>query len=476
MHTKIKTLVPALLGATALLGIAPVGTALAQTAIVPMGDSITAGTRGQCGYRRIMTQNMLNNPSCNVDFVGPNTTSTSDISEANCEAIDTDHFSFSGRRADEFTFGRIGVMQDAHSPDVYLVHIGSNDIFQGETVEQIMTDIDLVRSRIFTHSPEAKLLLANVIPWSPVSPDESFGNFDNELVDELAVSAALTAAIDSYVANQNNPNLLLVDVASGFNNNTMTVDGVHPNDLGEAHISSRFEQALQVAGVCDVVELPTLTMEANNWYQISLPANPYSFNKVRDIFDNLPAEGYGTTWRVFGWDPNQSGGERNYTDLGLDGEMEQGRAYWALQAVSLSVEIDMPFGSTLAPLRNSSACTTNVGCFNVKLTPESAPLVDATQGAYDWDLAGYPHFTPSVFSSTRVTTPDTGPCSGELGCTPEEAETNQVMNGTIFRFNNDTNSYDSVEGDAPLAPWDGFWIPVLSQGVNGNSRWVVAPE
>lgn len=464
-----------------LLSLINSGNVFAQSAtIMPMGDSITVGVRGQCGYRRVLTQNILNDPSCNATFVGPLITSSGDASRENCSRFDTNHAGVSGRRADEFTDGRISNWSNAYNPEYYLVHIGSNDIFQGESIDEIMNDIDLVRSRIAARSPNAVMLLANVIPWDPQSPDASFGSFDHPDIDELAMSAELSSAINFYVDGLDSSSVRLVDVRSGFNNTIMTIDGVHPNDLGEAHVALRFQQALEDVGVCDVSTLPTLTMARNQWYQLSLPANPNSFNRVRDIFDNLPADRYGSgpqaVWRLFSWNPNQATSERVYTDPGIDGILSQGRAYWAIQTISSAVEINMPLGSTLTPLDDSSQCTSSAGCYSVAITPQSTPITDPGIGAYDWDMVGYPHFQATRFSDTRVTTPAAGPCSGSSGCTPTQAAVNLVMGNPIYKWNGQIDDYDRVSGDLEMLPWDGFWIPVLSQGANGNSRWVTVPD
>ncbi|MFK7857914.1 MAG: GDSL-type esterase/lipase family protein [Granulosicoccus sp.] len=476
MTKKIKVSLPICLGATLLMSSMQAELAIAQSAIMPMGDSITQGTRGQCGYRRILTQNMLNDPSCNVSFVGPRDNPDGTTDAAICAATNTDHAGFSGRNAGEFTDARIANWANLYSPDYYLVHIGSNDIFEGQTIAEIMANIELVVFRVRTRSPNAVMLLANVIPWDTVSSSPIFGPFDNPDVDELVMTAALSSAIESYVASLNDPAVRLVDVRSGFNNSTMTVDGVHPNDLGEALIASRFQQALQDVGVCDVVVPPTKTLARNQWYQLSLPANPNGLNRVRDIFDNLTPGQYGSTWQVFSWNPNQSDTPRQYTDVGIDGVMSQGMGYWVLQTERESLTIDMPVGSTLTPLSSLSQCTSEAGCFRVPLTAQTTSQIDGTKGAFEWELAGYPHFQASQFSSTRVTTSAEGSCGNATGCSPAQADTSQVMNDTLFRWNGQINAYDRISGDDELLPWDGVWVPVLGQGANGNTRWITAPE
>ncbi|MFK8078803.1 MAG: GDSL-type esterase/lipase family protein [Granulosicoccus sp.] len=476
MTNKIKISLPVVLGATLLATSMHAEQSHAQSAIMPMGDSITQGTRGQCGYRRILTQNMLNNPSCNVRFVGPRILPDGTTPAENCAATNTNHAGFSGRNSGEFTDARIANWATQFNPDYYLVHIGSNDVFEGASVEQIMSNIDLVRFRVRERSPDAIMLLSNVIPWDTVSTDPVFGPFDNPEVDELAMTAALSTAIETYVTNLADPSVVFVDVRSGFNSTTMTVDGVHPNDVGEQLIASRFQQALETVGVCNVVDIPTKTLARNQWYQLSLPANPNNLNKVSDVFDNLPSGQYGTTWQVFSWDPNQAESPKVYTDPGVDGVMMQGRGYWVLQSEQTALEVDMPVGSTLTPLNATSQCTSAAGCFQVSLTPQTTSLVDATKGAYEWDLVGYPHFQATPFSGTRISTPAAGPCSDPAGCTPQQADSNQVMNDSIFRWNSVTNNYDRITAEEELAPWDGLWVPVLGQGANGNTRWITAPE
>jgi len=68
----------------------------------------------------------------------------------------------------------------------------------------------------------------------------------------LAVTAQLSAAIKTMANNRaaSGEAVVLVEVKDGFDNDLMTIDGVHPNPVGEAHIANKMLTALNDLGVC----------------------------------------------------------------------------------------------------------------------------------------------------------------------------------------------------------------------------------
>jgi len=236
------------------------GQSMAQVSIMAVGDSITQGVRGDCSYRRPLSQALIQN-SCNVNFVGPRMTAgnfgTANLPPLpNCAPQNTNHLAISGYRANQILSNSaydFDTELNTKQPDIVLLHIGSNDIAQNRTINATVNSIDEIIDRVFVQRPAATVVVADVIPWSEeaVVLDDFIGYVVEErdmLADTAALSAAIKALVDSRAAS--GEAVVLVEVKDGFDNNLMTSDGVHPNPVGEAHIANKMLNALYGLGVC----------------------------------------------------------------------------------------------------------------------------------------------------------------------------------------------------------------------------------
>jgi len=111
-----------------------------------------------------------------------------------------------------------------------LLHIGSVDLFHGQTVESTIDDVKSVVAAIREVQPETLILLANVIPWYS----------ENPYVEISQDIQAVGDGVVQYVGATRDPLLKLVDVRTGFDQSMMTKDLIHPNAKGEAHIAKAF--------------------------------------------------------------------------------------------------------------------------------------------------------------------------------------------------------------------------------------------
>jgi len=222
--------------------------------VMPMGDSITQGVRGECGYRRALAQALSKNPGCAVNFVGSRSGSgdNSNVPTSVCEAQNTPHEAIPGIRADQF-LDIIDNRISTYQPDVVLLHVGSNDIYQDETAGDTATDIHELLDRIYLNQPNATVVVSNVIPWSEESPDPLFYKpFENPNRDmfadtqQLGVGMAFLASARQSAGDA----VELANVGKDFDNDLMTIDGVHPNPVGEAHIANKMLNVLYKLGAC----------------------------------------------------------------------------------------------------------------------------------------------------------------------------------------------------------------------------------
>jgi|GEM_PF-4773929 len=286
-----------------LLGAAP---AQADVRILPLGDSITEGTTNfpfdgsalpESAYRnasggppnnlrsyREHLHDLLNDSSCNADVTWVGSRSEN----GRTPAI---HGGQSGERIDNllnktwsdqtglYGGGRRSLDQwfPLLDPDVFLVHLGTNDIGQGQSVNNADNDLSTLLDRIYAYDSNAKVLLANLIPITGWYGDHRYGSpYSAQPIFERA--SQLTGRIGNLVAQSqtNGRDVTLVDVNSGFyanenrpvscpagtggdsnnmslgvcvaqpgNSNASIADGIHPTLKGDRHIAEQFFAALQ---------------------------------------------------------------------------------------------------------------------------------------------------------------------------------------------------------------------------------------
>jgi len=221
----------------------------AQVKILAVGDSITAGFtfnpplgdgQGTASYRQEF-ENLLDQSGCSYQMVGSRTRNDPE----NPFVFGGRHEGYSGHRADHFLTGNganqgIDAIMQAESPDVVLLHLGSNDMNSNQTGFSTVADIEEIISRILNANGNAKILVANVIPW--------FGASTNPNI--TAAISVLGSQITNSINAMGNPNVILADVRSGFPQSYMQQDGIHPNSDGEAHIADAFVTALDTTDIC----------------------------------------------------------------------------------------------------------------------------------------------------------------------------------------------------------------------------------
>lgn len=200
--------------------------------IMPMGDSITEAFSGHASYRYWLWNSLADaGYTANFAGIGAGVSSGPPL----YAGFDTDHEGFSGWRADDM----LAHVQDAgwksfasqaqNKPDIVLLHIGSNDVEQGQSSATTRDEIGKIIDALRAVNPNVKVLLARLIPETGVSMSGV-----NSLLPAL-VSAKSTAQSP----------VILVDQSGGFASATDTYDGVHPNEAGEKKMAGKWFDALK---------------------------------------------------------------------------------------------------------------------------------------------------------------------------------------------------------------------------------------
>ncbi len=192
--------------------------------VMPLGDSITESAAGMPTYRYFLWH-LVRNAGYGIEFVGSKHGAFGGP-PANTD-FDMDHEGHWGWRADQVLALLIDGAAEAASPDIVLLHLGHNDLCQGEDVPSTLDDIAAVIDVLRTVNPSVQILLAQNIP-STFPCHVLKADFIAELP---GLARAKTTAASPVV---------IVDQHTGFDPQTMTWDGEHPNEIGESQMADRW--------------------------------------------------------------------------------------------------------------------------------------------------------------------------------------------------------------------------------------------
>lgn len=223
---------------------------------MPLGNSITQGNKVLASYRYPLWMKLID-AGVNFEFVGSQTENEG----GNPPFQDYKGQSFSNRneghwgwRADEILNGRegnnIAKWAEAHKPDFVLLHLGTNDLFQNQSIESTIADLEQIAGVLREKNPAVLILLAQLIPANP----------DNRDLEEISkkiplFNEQLPALVTSLNSDSRYPDsqVVLVDQNTGFNpaQNPNSIagmgdsyDGLHPNKLGEEKMAQVWFDAI----------------------------------------------------------------------------------------------------------------------------------------------------------------------------------------------------------------------------------------
>lgn len=197
--------------------------------IMPLGDSIT----GSPGCWRGLLWDQLDQAGYDVDFVGS-------LSQA-CAPTgsDADHEGHGGYLVTQSVDnGNVRMWLEQNTPDVLLLHFGTNDVWSNLPPAQILEAYTQIIADLRELNPDATILVAQIIP---LVPDASFGCTD---CPQRAIN--LNAEIPGWAAAHTTTQspIIVVDQWTGFDPLTDTYDGVHPDAEGNIKIADRWFDTL----------------------------------------------------------------------------------------------------------------------------------------------------------------------------------------------------------------------------------------
>lgn len=201
-----------------------------QIRVMPLGDSITAGC-----WRSIVARDLEADGWSQVNFVG------SQHGPGMCGSdYDSDHEGHSGYSVTSMIrLGQIKSWLKASKPDVVTVHLGTNDIAGKVSTEKILAAYTTLVEQARAVNPRVQLVVAQIIPLDKRGCSSC-----------LQRTADLDAAIPEWAAGLSTAAspIQVVDMATGWDPDTDTSDGIHPdNPGGTTKMADRWLPAIEAA-------------------------------------------------------------------------------------------------------------------------------------------------------------------------------------------------------------------------------------
>jgi len=215
-----------------LLTVSPTTTAVAAPVrIMPLGDSITAGTG--C-WRAKLWHQLQEAGHTDIDFVG----GVSDGGGCNPGySYDFDHEGHGGYSATGIAANnQLPPWLAANTPDIVLMHLGTNDMWGGyiPLADKIAAFTKLV-GQMRAANPAVKIIVAQIIPMSASACATC-------PADVVALNNALPSWA-SGLSTAQSP-IVLADLWTGYDAVADNVDGVHPNDTGFGKMAAAWHPVL----------------------------------------------------------------------------------------------------------------------------------------------------------------------------------------------------------------------------------------
>jgi lysophospholipase L1-like esterase len=212
--------------------------------ILPLGDSITQGDGVHKSYRYNLWIKLVDS-GIQFDFVGSvasNWRGNPTWPDYKEHSFDRDHEGHWGWRSDQILDGFYGSKDGKlsewlkdYTPDIVLMHLGTNDMLERQSVSSTIEDFRQIITQIRAHNPRVTVLLATLIPTGDANVNRNIDDL-NDRIEDLGRDMNTKAS-----------RIILVDQAKGFSPDTDTNDGLHPNELGEEKMAQRWIEGLETA-------------------------------------------------------------------------------------------------------------------------------------------------------------------------------------------------------------------------------------
>ncbi len=171
-----------------LFAFLPTTYAQARLKIMPLGDSITAGDRNG-GYRHLL-YDLLTQDGISFEFAG---------SLQGGDVPDPHHEGHSGWRIDQIEDGIAGGWLEIYKPDLVLLHIGTNDIWQNRDLANAPARLSALVDDILSRLPKVRIVIAQILP---MTNDAKFAievmKYNAAIIDVVRSKSSTACMVDMH--------------------------------------------------------------------------------------------------------------------------------------------------------------------------------------------------------------------------------------------------------------------------------------
>jgi GDSL-like Lipase/Acylhydrolase family len=210
--------------------------------VLPLGDSITYGVNdeGNGGYRGPLFAAVVA-AGQQITFTGSLTDGPATVSGQPFPPRNEGHSGWGISEVTTYSNGNAGIAtviptpafssSSGGTPDVILLHIGTNDSGQF-TATQMTSDLQGLLNKLFTNAPSALVVVAQIIP---------LGYGTNSVIK--AYNQSIPGLVQTFAAA--GKHVMTVDMYTGFNTSTMLgSDSIHPNTTGYTFMADHWYSAI----------------------------------------------------------------------------------------------------------------------------------------------------------------------------------------------------------------------------------------
>ncbi|NLG19556.1 MAG: cellulose-binding protein [Fibrobacter sp.] len=200
--------------------------------IAPYGNSITQADGSHQSYRYPLWKKLID-ANIAFDFVGTMNTNFSgnpNRPDYKGKRFDADHEGHWGWRVDQI-LQNINNWLNQYTPDMVLMHLGTNDCIQGQTISETLNEIKQIIEKLRNDNPSVVIFMANLIPCNAQGTPPRITEINNRikpLAEELTSESSPIIFVDQY---------------SGINSSEL-YDGIHPNAVGEEKMATKWFDAI----------------------------------------------------------------------------------------------------------------------------------------------------------------------------------------------------------------------------------------
>ncbi len=194
--------------------------------VLPLGDSITQ-VRANTSYRYVLWKQFIDH-GIDVDFLGTldDTAFLTDPERPKTyrgRSYDGQHEGHWGWTADEVLEELDGWLDQYDTPDLALIHLGTNDAFRGQDHSDTYLEIANIIARLKKRNPSMLIVVAKIFPgfWGDVQP------------------------LNAEIARLDSPNVWIADCYTGIDLYEDSDDFAHPNASGGEKIAAAWWKVIE---------------------------------------------------------------------------------------------------------------------------------------------------------------------------------------------------------------------------------------